>query len=367
MLGLQTTATEYTHDTISQPGQQKNHADSIRELITNNYQRPFLLIESDLLRLKAQRFVASMPRVQPHYAVKCNPTPAILSVFHQEGVRFEIASKKELEQLLQLGVKPKEVFYSNPIKAPDHLAFAVKAGVEWYVVDSVDELIKVHKAKPDAKFYLRIHTSNEGSTFQISSKFGARGSDVSAIIDKAVELNADLAGVTFHAGSQCLKVENWVVGIRAARKVFDEMLAKNLSPRLLNLGGGYPVELGQPVPSIEEIGAAISIELHAFPQGVQVIAEPGRFLVADTGTYVCRVAGTATRGGQRWLYLDAGFYSGLMELDDMPYRFQTDRNGESIGWRIAGPTCDPIDSFKNSYNLPADLQADDFIYIQHGG
>ncbi|WP_339669883.1 type III PLP-dependent enzyme [Dasania marina] len=368
MLGAQAAATNNPAPiAVEQATTAKADTNTLHQCVTDNYQRPTLLLEERLLRAKARRFMAAMPRVQPHFAVKCNPIAEILSIFHDEGVRFEIASKKELEQLIEIGVNPKEAFYSNPIKSPEHLQFAVDNGVEWYVVDCIDELNKVYQAKPDAKFYLRLHTSNEGSTFELSSKFGATGSDVSEIIQAAAVLKADLAGVTFHAGSQCLNVQNWVIGIRAARAAFDEMLALGLKPRLLNLGGGYPVELGKPVPSIEEIGAAVNAELTAFPDEVQVIAEPGRFLVADSGHFICRVAGTATRGGQRWLYLDTGFYGGLMEFDDMPYCLRTDRQGELINWRLAGPTCDSIDTFALSYALPADLQADDFVYIESGG
>ncbi|WP_019529155.1 type III PLP-dependent enzyme [Dasania marina] len=368
MLGAQAAATNNPAPiSVEQATTAKADTNTLHQCVTDNYQRPTLLLEERLLRAKARRFMAAMPRVQPHFAVKCNPIAEILSIFHDEGVRFEIASKKELEQLIEIGVNPKEAFYSNPIKSPEHLQFAVDNGVEWYVVDCIDELNKVYQAKPDAKFYLRLHTSNEGSTFELSSKFGATGSDVSEIIQTAAALKADLAGVTFHAGSQCLNVQNWVIGIRAARAAFDEMLAAGLKPRLLNLGGGYPVELAKPVPSIEEIGVAVNAELAAFPDDVHVIAEPGRFLVADSGHFICRVAGTATRGGQRWLYLDTGFYGGLMEFDDLPYCLKTDREGELINWRLAGPTCDSIDTFALGYDLPADLQADDFVYITSGG
>lgn len=368
MLGAQVTAAHNFNYNLHTSMGNKPNIDKVREMLGNEeYQRPFLVIEEQLLRNKARRFFAAMPRVQPHFAVKCNPLPEILSIFHEEGVRFEVASKKEIEELLAIGVNPKEVFFSNPIKSPEHLAFSIEQGIEWYVVDCIDELHKVHQAKPDAKLYLRLFTSNEGSTYELSSKFGASGDDVKSIIDEAVKLKADLAGVTFHAGSQCLNVNNWVVGIRAARKAFDYMLMVGLKPRLLNLGGGYPVELTDYAPSIEEIGMAVSKELQAFPEDVQVIAEPGRFLVADTGTFVSRVSGTATREGQRWLYLDAGFYGGLIELGDMQFNIHTDKKGELINWRLAGPTCDSVDSFKRSYELPADLQTNDFIYIESAG
>lgn len=338
-----------------------------REHAVAEYKQPVLLLEERLLREAAQRFMAAMPRVTPHFAVKCNPVPEVLSIFKQEGVGFEIASKKELQLLLDQGVPGSEVFYSNPIKSNEHLQFAIDNGVEWYVIDSADELRKVHALKPDAKFYLRLYTSNEGSVWELSSKFGASQEDATNIMHAAVKLQADLAGVTFHAGSQCLNIDNWLIGIRAARKTFDEMLELGFKPRLLNLGGGYPMSLGEPAPTIEEIGAAIDKELKVFPDDVKIIAEPGRYLVSGAGSFVCRVIGTASRGEKRWLYLDAGYYGGLDEVGVMPYVIHTERSGKQREWHLAGPTCDSIDMFKKTHYLPEDLQADDFVYVESAG
>ena len=66
-----------------------------------------------------------------------------------------------------------EVFYSNPMKSRQAIAYAAAKGVEWFVVDSVDELRSVHEIKPDAKMYLRIATPNIGSDWPLSGKFGA--------------------------------------------------------------------------------------------------------------------------------------------------------------------------------------------------
>jgi ornithine decarboxylase len=370
MLGQSKTLSKAILDVIVEGTPLRTHVelDKIRQHVNaDNYRQPVLLLQKKLIREKARRFIAAMPRVHPHFALKCNPLPEIVSIFQQEGVGFEVASKKELELLLTQGVDAAAVFYSNPIKSNEHLKFAVDQGVQWYVVDSVDELIKVHGAKSDAKFYLRIYTSNEGAAWELSSKFGANDCDVTDIIAVAQELNADLGGVTFHAGSQCLNIQNWVAGIRSARKIFDQLETLGFNPRLLNIGGGYPVSLSNVAPEIEEIGAAISAELKAFGEHVKVIAEPGRYLVADAGHFVCRVVGTATRGEQRWLYLDAGFYGGLIEMDDLPFILHTDRKGEKHDWYMAGPTCDSIDVFKKPRKLPQDMQADDFLYIEAGG
>jgi ornithine decarboxylase len=336
--------------------------------LAQGYSAPFLILDARLVRQKARRFRAAMPRVFPHYAVKVNPAPGILAALRDEGIGFEIASRAELDALLSLGVPAREILYSNPIKSRAYVSHAVEQGVEWFVIDAIEELRKVHALKPDAKFYLRLHTSNEGALWKLSGKFGAHEEEAEQIIAAAVRMGADLAGAGFHVGSHCKKVESWPVGIRAARATIETMRAAGLSPHFLNLGGGFPVSMGDPVPSIEEIGEAVNAELEEVPESVQVVAEPGRFLVADTGWFVCQVIGTATRRGKRWLYLDAGIYSGLEQLTD-EYRFsiRTERDGPAVPWTIAGPTCDGSDICVTNEPLPENLTAGDFLFIRDHG
>ena len=185
-------------------------------------QAPVLLVDLDIVRAKTRRFRAALPRVRPHFAVKANPDPRVLKVLMQEGAGFEIASIAELDLLLGLGVPVAEVFYSNPMKSRAYLEYAAAKGVEWYVVDSVEEIRKVQSVKADAKLYLRIDAPNIGSDWPLAGKFGAHMNDVPELIQAAVDCKADLAGVTFHVGSQCLNPENWRVGMERARKVFAD-------------------------------------------------------------------------------------------------------------------------------------------------
>ena len=223
----------------------------------SGYDRPFLLLDPEIIRVKARRFKAAMPRVHPHYAVKANPHPEVLRTLIEEGVSFEIASIAELDLLLSLGVPAEEIYYSNPMKSRQYLQYAATKGVEWYVVDSAEELRKIVSIKADAKLYLRIDAPNVGSDWPLSGKFGAQPPEADDIVRAAVELNADLAGVTFHVGSQCRNPENWRVGIENAKRLFRRMRLKGLRPRLLNIGGGYPVQHTKPIPSIETIGATV--------------------------------------------------------------------------------------------------------------
>jgi ornithine decarboxylase len=340
----------------------------VRQAARQKYTRPFLIVDTAIVREKVRRFRAAMPRVRPHYAVKANPDRRVLKVLTQEGAGFEIASTAELDLLLGLGVPAAEVFYSNPVKARESVAYAAAKGVEWFVVDSADELRRVHEVKPDARLYLRIATPNIGSDWPLSGKFGAGAADAREIVALAARLGADLAGVTFHVGSQCRNPENWRVALEKARALFDAMSKAGLKPRLLNIGGGYPVRHVKPIPSIETIGAVVNEGLKAFPEEVQVVAEPGRYLVSDAGYFVCRVLGTATRGGKRWMHWDAGLFGGVIESSEgLKYRIRTDRAGPDVPWTVAGPTCDSVDIVMRDEPLPSDLQEGDFVYIKNAG
>lgn len=331
------------------------------------YSEPLLVMSEQRLRNNVRRFMQAMPRVRPHYAVKANSNPAILEIFRQEGTCFEIASSAELDALLALGVPAEEVFYSNPIKSPTAVKYAAAKGVRWYSVDSTEELEKIAAIAPQAKLYIRIEVSNEGSSWPLAGKFGASRTGIAAIIATALQYQLNLCGVTFHVGSQCTNINNWLEGIRSAKTIFEQMIAKGFTPELLNLGGGYPVQLTPADPTIEDIAAAINDELESLPESIQVMAEPGRYFVGSAGCLVSQVVGVATRDQSRWLYLDTGFYGGLMELEQgFALTLVSQRTGAAELWSLAGPTCDSIDVLGKHY-LPATMQAEDLVFLPNMG
>ena len=334
---------------------------------SEHYSHPLLVMSKDKLRENAQRFKAAMPRVRPHFAVKSNPHPDVLKIFQDESVCFEIASSAELDALIKLNCSMETVFYSNPIKCPSSIKYAASKGVNWYAVDSVEEVLKIASIKPNAKLYIRIEVSNEGSTWPLAGKFGANPQEIEDIITCCKELNMQLCGVTFHVGSQCNNLENWVSGIRSATALFNQLIQHGFEPELLNLGGGYPLQLTGQEPSIEEIGAVINKALESIPDHIQIMAEPGRFLVGSAGCLLSQVIGTASRNKHRWLYLDTGVYGGLLELSqNFPARIFCDRTGEQGEWTLGGPTCDAIDVM-GKHKLPKNIQVEDKVYIPNMG
>lgn len=340
--------------------------DTVQRAAKARYDRPFLIIDTDIVREKLRRFVRALPGVRPHYAMKANPDPRVLQTLIDEGAGFEAASLAEVTTLRSLGVDPREILYSNPVKPRAHVEDAAACGVEWYVADGVEEMRKIVSIAPEARICVRIDAPNTGSDWPLSGKFGASMADVTAIVTAAAALGADLAGVTFHVGSQCRHPDNWRVGIERARRVFDLALHAGLKPRLLDIGGGFPVRHTKPIPSIEVIGDVVNRALERFPADVRVVAEPGRYLVSDAGWFVCRVIGTSWRGGRRWMYWDAGTFGGLFETaEGMKYETRTERTGPSTRWHVGGPTCDSVDIVMRNAELPCDVQEGDFVYVRN--
>lgn len=341
----------------------------VRNAVAAGYRGPMLLLDPDVVRTHARRFRAALPRVRPHYAVKANPHPEVLKVLRDEGLGFEIASAGELDLLSDLDVPARDVFYSNPVKCPDHVARATRRGVEWFVVDSVEEVRKVTGVAPDAKLCLRIDVPNAGSEWPLAGKFGASPEAGREIVSAAAGHGADLAGVSFHVGSQCTNADNWRLGLDRARQVLAAMRSAGLRPRLLDIGGGFPVRYVRPIPSIEAIGEIVNGALADVTPDVTVIAEPGRFLAADAACFVCRVIGTTTRNGRRWMYWDAGVHGGIIETarGGIVYEIRTDRTGALVPWTIAGPTCDAADVLQGEHLLPEDVREGDFVYLPSTG
>jgi len=343
------------------------HFETVRAAVSH-HRTPFLLMDLELVRSKIRRFRAAMPSVRIHYAVKANSDPDVLRIMLEERTSFEVASIAELDALLALGAQARDIFYSNPIKPPRYILHAGRAGVRWFALDSVDELHKLVALQPAARLFIRIETQNTGSDWPLTGKFGTSLPESAALISEAARLHADLAGVSFHVGSQCRNLENWRIGIENAKHVFDLMRRQGLAPRLLNIGGGFPVRYTKPIPTIEAIGASVNQAIAGLPADMQVMAEPGRFLVGDCAWLVARVIGTATRHGARWVYLDTGIFHGLMEaLEGLEYGIRSSRGGAPIPCTVAGPSCDSLDVVARDCMLPYDLTTGDFVYVPNAG
>ncbi len=338
---------------------------------------PFLVGDLDLLGRRLARFREALPRVSPFYAVKCNPSPEIIDTVLAAGASFEVASLGELRELQQRGVAPADVLYSNTIKPASHVAAAADAGLWRFSFDSESELHKIARHAPGSAVYARVRVDDSSSVFPLSRKFGAEAHHARALLHVARSLGLQPYGITFHVGSQCTSTSAWVQALASIGRMMRQLRADGIVLEMVNIGGGFPARYGDPVPSIEQIGAVVERALDELLPYVPalVAAEPGRHLVAETAVMAATVLGREVRAGEDWLYLDVGAYNGLMETQQTvgQWRFPlwTSRPdhayAEQIPYTITGPTCDSSDTMFYGVPLPATMCEGDRIYVGSTG
>ena len=145
------------------------------------------------------------------------------------------------------------------------------------------------------------------------------------------------------------------VRVAAIENLIELAASKGLTTEILDIGGGFPIEYTEDVPSIESIGAVISEALRReISPEIKIICEPGRFIAGEAVTLFASVIGKAVRDGLQWYYIDDGLYgsfSGRL-YDQCRYRILTNRNTKWEKAVLAGPTCDSFDVIYDDCLMP---------------
>lgn len=334
---------------------------------------PYVRMDLPTLRAKARAFNEALPGIGVYYAVKANDNRDVVLALDPLVTGYDVASLTEIEYLMSLGVAPERLRYSNPVKIPSHIAGAYGLGVTYFAFDSISEIDKVAANAPGSSVYLRLDVSNKGSRVPLSSKFGADPADALKYCKAAQAAGLTVAGITFHVGSQSEDTGAWPDAIALAGRVIGSLNSAGIRITFLNIGGGFPADYGNGAPALADVATAIKGALVAHvPPSVAVIAEPGRYLVAEAGSLVTTVIGRETRGTEEWLYLDMGRFQGLTELFEMPGFLYPVRAGEAhaadgVSFTLTGPSCDSFDTIGKGYVLPADMKVGDTVIIDSAG
>ena len=335
---------------------------------------PLFVIDHDELRKNYRDFRKHLPRVQVYFAVKANSDPAIVRTLFKEGASFDVASMPEFmivhENIKHWPAKKRQewiwdkIIYANPTKPTETLE-KLNRYKPLVTFDNREEISKIKRHAPNAGLALRLKVPNTGAMVELSSKFGAPPGEAVDLILEADREGLVVEGVSFHVGSQTTNFENYVQALNLTANIFREARERGYTKmNLLDIGGGFPAPYDATVRPLKELAKIINTEIdRLFPKDIQVLAEPGRFLVASAGYAVSKVIGKAVRDGKTSYYINDGVYhtySGVI-FDHCKYPIKSFKKGPTSLCSVFGPTCDALDVVSMAENLP-DLERDDFVY-----
>ena len=307
------------------------------------------------------------------YAVKTNPDENALRAIYHAGVRsFDAASIEEVRLVRRISKKAR-IYFMHPVKSPEAIREAyTQHNVRDFVLDSEDELFKIVRETElasDLNLYVRLALPRNGkSAIDFSSKFGASPDEAMKLL-KSSRPVAQRLGLCFHVGTQTTDPAAYA---RAVDKAAAVIRKSGVTVDVLDVGGGFPVRYDDSVPSVEACvhalkGALAKNRLENMP----LLAEPGRVLVAESGSLVVRVE---LRKGNT-LYINDGTYGGLFDAGPLlktkfpsrAYRAGSEFEPGDAPFRLAGPTCDSLDIMEGPFMLPADIDMGDWIEIYNLG
>ena len=305
------------------------------------------------------------------YAVKTNPHPEVIKTLLKSGInQFDVASVEEIKAVRKFDQVSKCSFM-HTIKSREDISEAYFIyGVKTFALDTKDELIKIIESTSNAKdleLFVRVAVSNEHAEIDLSKKFGAINSEAAGLL-RLVKQHSKKIGLSFHVGSQCMHPISYSKGISEIANIIKKT---KIVPDYLNIGGGFPTIYPDLIPPslesyFDEIKKGLeNLKIEKLPE---IICEPGRALVAESGSTIVRVN---LRKKQK-LYINDGTYGTLFDAGTpnivFPSKMIKDNSNKIISKKLTafdfyGPTCDSMDYMKGPFLLPNNIKENDYIEL----
>ena len=315
------------------------------EALAQEYGTPLLVLSLEQIEKNYRLLRTHLPRVKVFYAIKANPHRRILELMRDLGSNFDVASDGEIMELSSLGVDGSRMIYANPMKTVNGLRACRNAGVGKMTFDSAGEIDKMARECPGATVLLRIRIDNSSAHVDLNKKFGAAREQALELLLKARDAGLDAAGIAFHVGSQTTSADPYLYALDIAREIFEEAAAAGMPLRIMDIGGGFPIPEPKVRFNLQEMLNQINTRLDEDFPGVEIWAEPGRFICGTAVNLITSVIGVTERGGQPWYFLDEGLYgtfSGVL-FDQWDFKLISFKEGEQVAATFAGPSCDSLD------------------------
>ena len=342
---------------------------SVEELVNQlRPKKPVYCIRKESIKLASKYFQKNFPG-KILYALKTNPHPVVLKAILESGInRFDVASIKEIETIRKIS-QDADCSYMHTVKSRESIKDAYfKYNVKTFSLDTKDELIKILESTNHAKdlnLFVRVSVSNEHAEIDLSKKFGAISNEAVGLL-RLTKQYAKKIGLSFHVGSQCMHPISYSKGIFEIGNIIKKT---KIIPDVINVGGGFPTVYPDLVPQsldnyFNEIKKSLeNLKIEKLPE---IICEPGRAIVAESGSTIVRVD---LRKKQK-LYINDGTYGTLFDagVPNIVYPSKMITDGRVISKKLTsfdfyGPTCDSMDYMKGPFILPNNIKENDYIEL----
>ena len=344
---------------------------TVEELISQlRPEQPVYCIRKESIKTASKFFQDKFPG-KILFAVKTNPHPEVLKTIVESGIdQFDVASIEEIKNIKEINPNIKCSFM-HTVKSRESIEKAYfQYDVKTFSLDTKDELIKIIESTKNAKdleLFVRVAVSNEHAEIDLSKKFGAISAEAIGLLRLAKQYASKL-GISFHVGSQCMHPISYSKGISEIGNIIKKT---KILPDYINVGGGFPTIYPDLIPQsldsyFDEIKKGLAnLKLEKLPE---IICEPGRALVAESGSTIVRVN---LRKKQK-LYINDGTYGTLFDAGTpnivYPSKMIKDQSNKIISKKLTafdfyGPTCDSMDYMKGPFLLPNNVKENDYIEL----
>jgi ornithine decarboxylase len=318
--------------------------------------------------MRAARFFSEKFPGKSLYAVKANPSPDLLKVLWDAGVtHYDVASIGEVRLVAETLPEAVQCFM-HPVKAEEAIAEAYFTyGVKTFSLDTMEELEKILRATrnaADLNLLVRLRVSSDHSKLSLAAKFGAEPHEVKSLL-MAARQASDALGLCFHVGSQAMSPAAYG---EAMERVRDAIVEAAVTVDIVDVGGGFPSWYpGMEPPALDTYFQVIHRAFEDLPisYSAELWCEPGRALCAEYASVLVRVE--KRRGSE--LYINDGAYGALFDAAHIGWRYPVklvrdeDSTTRTMEFSFYGPTCDDLDHMAGPFELPADVQAGDYIEV----
>jgi diaminopimelate decarboxylase len=362
----------------------------VSEIAAEIGRTPFYVYDRAVMNRKVHELRAALPaEVEIHYAMKANPMPEVVRHFCDLADGIDVASAGEMDAALAAGMRPELISFAGPGKTPAELERAVAAGI---VINMESELEMrrlaeiARRAGKRPKVAVRVNPDFELKTSGMKmaggpKQFGVDAERVPQMLAELGSLPMEFWGFHIYCGSQNLVPEILMESQGKTAALAIELARHAPGPvRLLNLGGGFgiPYFPGEHPLTLAPIGEnlrSLASVIHAALPEATIALELGRYLVGESGVYVCRIIDKKISRGQVFLITDGGLHHHLAASGNFGqvirknYPVLVANRIDATQTEIAmvvGPLCTPLDMLADRMQLAAADVGDLIAVFQSG-